>query len=188
MVKMSDIDNRRLDKLGQYAVPPTKEIDKGVNRLCQRALAEAKHQLHPLLQNIELNRLDQRREFLQTFKFALEQQIARTLVVWYPDIQAIFRYDATPNKNTEDWDGTIHLLAKVPRLSKQLKALSNKLDNGLVKCIKRWNWSRFDKSQTILDVQQVTPNELRHGTGYGAMFCAVYTVPVQVWPLDSRAG
>jgi hypothetical protein len=90
--------------------------------------------------------------------------------------------------NTGDWDGTIHLLAKVPCLSKQLKALSNKLDNGLVKCLKRLNWPRFDQCQSILEVQQVTPNELRHGTGYGAMFFAVYTVPVQVWPLESRTG
>lgn len=185
---MSDINNRRMEKLGQYDVPPAKELDQVANDLCQGCLTEAKGQLHPLLQNTELNRLDQRREFLQAFKSTLEQQIARKLAAWYPGIQVIFSYDATPINNTEDWDGTIHLLAKVPRLSKQLKVLSKKLDNSLVNCLKRWNWSRFDKCQSILEVQQVTPNELRHGTGYGAMFFAVYTVPVQVWPLDSDKG
>jgi hypothetical protein len=185
---MSDINNRRMEKLGQSNVPPTKEFDQVANDLCQSALNEAKSQLHPLLQNIELDRLDQRREFLQAFKSALEQQIARKLAAWHPAIHVIFSYDATPTKNAEDWDGSIHLLAKVPRLSKQLKALSNKLDNGLVKCLKRLNWPRFDKCQSILEVQQVTLNELSHGTGYAAMFFAVYTVPVQVWPLDSRTG
>jgi hypothetical protein len=53
-----------------------------------------------------------------------------------------------------------------------------------VKRLQQLGLPRFEKRQSILDVQQVTPNELRHGIGYGAMFCAVYTVPVRVWPQD----
>ena len=94
----------------------------------------------------------------------------------------------TPINKIEDWDGSIHLLAKVPRLSKRLKAFNIRLDSSLVKGLKRLNWSRFDECKSLLEVQQVTPNELRHGTGYGAMFYAVYNKPIQVWPLDSRAG
>jgi hypothetical protein len=68
-----------------------------------------------------------------------------------------------------------------------VKALGEKLDGSLVKYLKQLGWQRFPTQQSILEVQQVTPNELRHGVGYGAMFYAVYTAPVRVWPQDRRA-
>ena len=152
------------------------------NDLCEKALTDAKSQLHPLLQQVELDRLDQRSEFLQAFKSALEQRIARKLAAWQPAIQAVFKFDETGTGVMESWDGSIHLLVKVPRLSNALKALEKTLDKGLVKHLKQLNWSRFRKQKSILEVQQVTPNELRHGIGYGAMFSAVYNVPIKVWP------
>ncbi len=84
------------------------------------------------------------------------------------------------------WDGSIHLLAKVPRLSDTLRILGRRLDRSLVKYLRQLHWPRFQKQQSILEVQQVTLSELRHGIGYGAMFHAVYTVPVKVWPQDKR--
>lgn len=87
-------------------------------------------------------------------------------------------------ENLESWDGSIHLLVKVPRLSNTVKALGKTLDKVLVKHLKQSGLPRFAKRQSILDVQQVTPNELRHGVSYGAMFYAVYTAPVKIWPQD----
>jgi hypothetical protein len=78
------------------------------------------------------------------------------------------------------------LLAKVPRLSDTLKILGRRLDRSLMKSLTGLNWPRFQKRESILEVQQVTLNELRHGIGYGAMFSAVYTVPEKVWPKDKR--
>ena len=51
---MSNIENPRKEKMVQFDVPPLKELDQVANDLCQQALNEAKSQLHPLLQNIEL--------------------------------------------------------------------------------------------------------------------------------------
>jgi hypothetical protein len=65
--------------------------------------------------------------------------------------------------------------------------LGKKLDQSLVKYLKHLGWSRFQKRESILEIQQVTPNELRHGISYGAMFYAVYTVPVKVWPQNRWA-
>ena len=166
----------------------TKELANTVNDLCENALDDAKSQLHPLLQNIELDRLDRRAEFLQAFKNALEQRIAQKLHLWQPGIQAVFKFDETPADMRNDWDGSIHLLVKVPRLSEALKELGQRLDQTLVNCLKQLGWSRFRNRETILELQQVTLNELRHGIGYGAMFCAVYTAPVKVWPQDQRMG
>ena len=181
---MSDFKNWRREKSVEYTLPAVKDIGKGANELCERALHDAKAQLHPLLRNVEVERLAQRTDFLQAFKSALERRIARKLAAWQPGVQAVFKFDETPLENLERWDGSIHLLVKVPQVSSRVKALGKILDKVLMKHLKQLGLSRFEKRQAILDIQQVTPNELRHGIGYGAMFCAVYTVPVKVWPQD----
>ena len=163
-----------------------KDLGQAANELCEKALDDAKSRLHPLLQNNELERLAQRVEFIQAFKSSLEQRIARKLAAWQPGVEAIFQFDQTRTENRETWDGSIHLLVKVPRPSDALKSLGRKLDRSLVRYFRQLGWSRFQELQSILEVQQVTPRELRHGTGYGAMFFAVYTVPVKVWPQEKN--
>ena len=167
-------------------VPVPNDFGNVANELCEKALTAAKAQLHPLIQSAELDRLDKRTEFIQAFKLALEQSIAGKLAVWQPGVQAVFRFDEMPLENMETWDGSIHLLVKVPRLSNAIKTLGKKLDRSLMKYLKQLDWSRFQKRQSILEIQQVTPNELRHGVSYGAMFSAVYNVPVKVWPPKRR--
>ena len=184
---MGDVKHWRREGSTEHVVHAVSDFGEVANNLCEKALEDAKSQLHPLLRNTELDRLSQRGEFLQAFKSALEQRIARTLAAWHPSVQAVFRYDETWTENVESWDGSIHLLVKVPRLSNAIKALGKKLDGSLVKYLKQLGWQRFPTRQSILEVQQVTPNELRHGVGYGAMFYAVYTAPVKVWPQDRRA-
>ena len=165
-------------------VPTPKDFGQIANELCEKALNDAKDKLHPLLRDAQLDRLDERPEFVRTFKRSLEQRIARKLAAWYPGVQAVFEFDEALAQNPAAWDGSIHLLAKVPRLSDTLRILGRRLDRSLVKYLRQLNWPRFQKHQSILELQQVTLNELRHGIGYGAMFHAVYTVPVKVWPQD----
>jgi hypothetical protein len=163
-----------------------KDFGQIASDLCETALQDAKEQLHPLLRYAQLSRLEKRPEFLKAFKHALEQRIARKLAAWDPEVQAVFQFDKTQLQTPESWDGSIHLLLKVSRLSDTVKILGRRLDRCLVKYFRQLNWPRFQKQQSILDVQQVTLRELRHGVSYGAMFSAVYTVPVKVWPQDQR--
>jgi hypothetical protein len=165
-------------------VPAPLEIDLAVNELCEKALGDARGHLHPLAQNSELSRLDKRVEFIQALKSGLEQRLARRLAAWQPDVQAVFKYEETLTQSLENWDGSIHLLVKVPRLSDAIKVLGNILDDALVNALHRLGLPRFQGCQSVLDVQQITPSELRHGIGYGAMFSAVYTAPVKVWPQE----
>jgi hypothetical protein len=167
-------------------VPSPKDFGQIACDLCEKALHDAKEILHPLLRDAELNHLDERPEFIKAFKRSLEGRIARKLAAWDPSIQAVFQFDETPMQTPEAWDGSIHLLAKVPRLSETLKILGRRLDRSLVKYLKQLNWQRFQTRQSILDLQQVTLSELRHGIGYGAMFYAVHTVPVKIWPQDKK--
>lgn len=183
---MRDINQWLQQKSVPYRVPAPKDFGQIANDLCEKALEDAKEQLHPLLRDAKLDRLDERPEFLKTFKRALEQRIARKLAAWDPGVEAVFQFDETRTENPESWDGSIHLLAKVPRLSDTLRILGRRLDRSLVKYLRQLNWPRFQKRQSILEIQQVTLSELRHGIGYGAMFHAVYTVPVKVWPQEKK--
>jgi len=183
---MSDRNDPRRDT-SREPLPTATDFGQVTNDLCEKALNDAKTQLHPLLRNVEIKRLGQRNEFLQAFKTALERGIARKLVTWQPTVQAVFKFDETRIDLMERWDGSIHLLVKVPRLSDAISVLGKKLDQSLLHDLKRLGLSCFRKRQSILDVQQVTPSELRHSVSYGAMFCAVYNAPVKVWPQGRAA-
>ncbi|HXQ39211.1 MAG TPA: hypothetical protein VN843_34750 [Anaerolineales bacterium] len=183
---MSNINILRNEESVVQVVQSLKDFRQAANDLCGKALNDAKGQLHPLLRNVEVDSLDRRYEFVLAFKLALERRIAQKLAAWQPGVQAVFTFDKTWMKHPKSWDSSIHLLVKVPRLSEALKTLGRKLDRSLVKHLKQLGWSRFRTCRSILDVQQVTPNELRHGISYGAMFCAVYNIPVKVWPQNGR--
>ena len=157
---------------------------QAANDLCEKALNDARAELHPLLRSEPVHRLEQRNGFTDAFKSALEKHIAKRLALWQPSIQSVFRFDDSHATNDPSWDGKIHLLVKVPYLSNAIKSFAKNLDKYLIGYLaKQLGWSRFQRQQSILDVQQVTVNELRHGVSYGAMFSAVYSVPVKVWPL-----
>lgn len=178
-------DWRRTEPMERRVLAPA-DLGQAANDICEKSLNDAKAQLHPLLREAELYRLDQRREFIEAFKNALEARIARHLVLWQPDVQAVFRFDETPVQNAAAWDGSIHLLVKVTQLSNAVQALGKKLDQSLTRYLKHIGWTRFQKRKSILEIQQVTTNEIRHGISYGAMFYAVHTVPVKVWPREKR--
>lgn len=185
---MRDINNDRWENVIEYSIPASEELEQAAKVLCKRALNHAKSQLHPLLRYVELSRLEDRAEFLLAFKSALEKRSARKLAAWLPDVQTIFQFDETRVANIECWDGSVHLLVKISRLSNAVEVLGKQLDSGLVRYLTQVGWQRFRPYRSVLDVQQVTVSELRHAVGYGAMFCAVYTAPVQVWPRRWQVG
>jgi hypothetical protein len=179
---MNDVNDQGGQGLVESVIPTPNDFSHVADDLCEKALEDAKEQLHPLLRNTELDRLRKRSEFVQAFKLALERRIAQKMAAWQPEVQAVFKFDETWVENREYWDGSLHLLVKVPRLSNAIKMFGKKLDRSLTRYLQQLGWSRFRKRQSVLEIQQVTPNELRHGVSYGAMFSAVYNVPVKVWP------
>jgi hypothetical protein len=158
------------------------DIEQIANGICEQALNEAKAHVYPLIRNVTLDRLDLRKEFVSAFKLALERGIAEFLAVSQPGIQAVFKFDESWSESATAWDGSIHLLVKVLRLSNAVKTFGKSLDCRLVHYLRRLGWSRFQSKASILDLQQMTAMELHHRVSYGAMFCAVYSVPVKVWP------
>jgi hypothetical protein len=185
---MNSVKNGRGTISEERAIALASDLGQVANDLCEKVLNEAKGHLHPLLRSAEVQRLDQRSDFLQAFKSALEQRIARKLAAWQPGVQAVFAFDKMRMEDIQSWDGSVHLLVKVPRLSDTIKTLGKMLDRSLVKYLAQMSWSRFQDLQSILEVQQVTPNELRHGVSYGAMFYAAYTVPIKICPQNKQTS
>jgi hypothetical protein len=184
---MNDVNTWQPENAHSNAIPDAKNFTREAKQLCEKALNDAKTQLHPLLRSMDVNRLVGRKDFLQAFKSALEYRIAKRIALWQPAVQAVFKFEETRVADGTDWNSKIHLLAKVPCLSDSLKMFGKKLDTYLLGYLKQMGWSRFKEQRSILELQQVTLNELRHGVSYGAMFHAVYNVPVKVWPAK-RAG
>jgi hypothetical protein len=174
------------EKKDEPVVSLPKDLSQVADRLCVTALEDAKSQMHPLLRTADLHRLGQRVEFVKAFKLALERRVAQSLALWQPDVQAIFQFEDSWLESRNSWDGSIHLLVKVPHLSNAIKVFGRALDKSLLKYLKQIGWQRFQKRQTVLEVQQVTTEELRYGVSYGAMFHAVHSVPVKVWPQKRR--
>jgi hypothetical protein len=168
------------------ALPAANVFIRDARELCEKALNDAKVGLHPLLRSMDVNHLDERKEFVHAFRSALERRIAKRLSLWQPGVQAIFKFEETLVVDDTRWDGTIHLLAKVARISESLKVFAKKLDKNLAGYLREMGWSRFKEQRSVLDVQQVTLNELRHGVSYGAMFHAVHNRPIQVWPAKKQ--
>jgi hypothetical protein len=166
----------------ERTLPTGENVQQTTNEVCETALHDAKAQLHPLLRTTELRQLDRRNEFTRAFKLALEQRIAQKLVLWQPAVRAVFQFDESWFDNRRSWDGSIHLLLKVPSLLESIRALSRKLDTNLLNWLTRSGIPRFQERQSILEIQQVTIRELMHGVGYGAMFSAAYSIPKKVWP------
>jgi len=185
---MNESYNEHWGRSAEVPVPTADDFGQVVNEICEKALNDAKEQLHPLIRSAELTRLRKRSEFVEAFRRSLEKRIAQSLAAWQPGILAVFQFDDPWIDKHQAWDGSIHLLVKVARLSQAIKTLGKKLDHSLTACLKQLGWSHFHERQSILEVQQVTLNELRHGTSYGAMFSAIYSVPVEVWRAKRQTG
>ncbi len=179
---MINIAYRHREESIRHVAFAPKDFREATKEICEEALTDARTQLHPLLWNVEPARLEQRDQFVGAFKLALEQGIARQLASLQTDVQAIYQFDEHRIETPESWNGSLHFLVSVARPWSGMQALSRALDTNLVKSLKRLNWSRFRTRQFILEIQQATPDEIRRGLGYGAMFHAVYTKPVMVWP------
>ena len=166
----------------EFLLISPQELRQASREVCEKSLVEAKSRLHPLLHQVDVERLGQRPEFVQVFKNALENQVTQQIILRLSYVKAVYRFDNSRARNMVGWDNTIHLLVLVPQLMSSIQKLGPKLDQEIRQQLKNLNWSRFQLSTSIVEIQQVTPSEIRHGICYGAMFASFYAGPVQIWP------
>ena len=80
-----------------------------------------------------------------TFRVVTNMLIARKLATWQTRVQSVFRFDQTRRPPGIPWDGSIHLLAKVPRVSKTIQAWGQTLNKSLLLCFRALGWSCFQE-------------------------------------------
>ena len=166
----------------KYLIQDQNRVKEGVKELCEKALACAKNELHPLLQHADLDRLDQRADFLQAFRKAIEIEMAQKITLWVPCTKIVYRFDTTYSSRVEKWDNIIHLLLVVPQILPSLNNFGKKFDYEMVQHLTALGWTRFQYSKTVVEILQVTLNEIHHGVSYGGMFFSANSVPAQIWP------
>jgi hypothetical protein len=101
---MKDFNQWLQQKPGEHQVPAPKDFAQIASALCENALKDAKEQLHPLLRDAQLDRLDERPEFVKTFKRALEQRIARKLAAWQPGIRVSKLFSSSMRRGRKNPD------------------------------------------------------------------------------------
>jgi hypothetical protein len=172
----------------EFLLTSPEELRQTSEKVCEKTLVEAKSHLHPLLHQVDLEQLGQRPEFVQAFRNALENQVTQQVILRLPCAKAVYRFDNTRTSNVTGWDNSIHLLVLVPQLISSIQKLGPKLDQQVRQRLSGLNWSRFQWSTSVVEIQQVTPREIRHGICYGAMFASFYAAPTQIWPDLQTAG
>ena len=98
---MRDIDQWLQGKPVEHQVPAPKDFVQIANDLCEKALKDAKEQLHPLLRNAQLDRLNERPEFVKSFKRAWNGELRENLP---PGIRASRRSSSSMKRAWKPWN------------------------------------------------------------------------------------
>ncbi len=155
------------------------------------AVESARNVLHPLLRHLEVRVLGRRPEFVSTFYEALAIAVSRALARMDSHLLAVFRFsspgETDPSTNVPHPGVPLHLLAITDEIEASQRLPLAGLDRALCSSLCRLGWSRFAGSARLLDINLLTPRELRRGVGYAGLFSAFYSFPHRVW-LRGRAG
>jgi hypothetical protein len=114
--------------------------------------------------------------FLPAFKLALAASVACTLGEHDAQVRAVYAYDSA--------DALLHLLVIVGRPSAALTMFVASLDRALAASLDELSLAVGHRRVSVLDVNLITPKEVRLGIGPAALLSAVYHPPLAVWSRD----
>lgn len=121
----------------------------------------------------QLGTMIQRPDFAGPFRCALAIELAKLIGADNPDVSTIFSYDlAEPN---------LHLIALVSRPTHGHSAYIRALDHALCERMQELRVPDCSGRSGMLDVQFVTPKDVRLGIGVTGLLSAVRTAPVRIW-------
>ena len=156
------------------------------------AVESARSSLHPLLRHLEVALLGRRPDFVSTFYESLAVSVSRALSRMDSHLLAVFRFsspgEADPATNVPHPGMPLHLLAITDDLGATQRLPLIGLDRALQSNLRQLGWPRFAGSGNtrFLDINLLTPRELRRGVGYAGLFSAFYSFPHRIW-LRTRA-
>jgi hypothetical protein len=171
---------------GTLSTGPVTHSDNIAKRICHQALLETYDKLVPVEQELSLERLLQRRALFQSFKYSLAKGVAETLVTKDKRVRTVYMFEpsANPDAETEEdlpLEATIHLLVVVETTSAALEALIASLDRGLAQCMRELPSPLLADRRSILDVNLVTEEAVKHKTGYANLLSSVFAPPLKLW-------
>lgn len=155
-------------------------------QLCADALARARQKMALTQREEELKNLLALPAFIDAFVHALGTGIAGALAENDQSVQAVYAYDPSLNPDSESGDAlppseTVHLLVRVTRPSAALEAFTASLDQALTAQLRALPSPKFAQRTSVLDINLLTEEDVRLGTGYAALLSSVFAPPIQVW-------
>lgn len=176
----------QVDIAGAFSTGPVTHVDNIAKRICHQALLETYDKLVPVEQELSLERLFQRRALFQSFKYSLAKGVAETLVTNDKRVRTVYVFEPSANPDAEaeedlPLEATIHLLVVVETTSAALEALIASLDRGLVQCVQALPSPLLADRRSILDVNVVTEEAVRHKTGSANLLSSIFAPPLKLW-------
>lgn len=176
-------------RTGQLPTERVGSLKETMGTMRNNVINHARMKMPLPLQNEELSRLFERRDFIQYFRHALAHEIALVLGTYDQHVQAVYLFDESinPDAETEDYlpqvDLTIHLLLKVTSNSAALGAFITSLDRALTEELREMPGS-FAGYTSFLDVIPITEQAIQERRGYAALLSSIYARPLKVWPRE----
>ena len=120
------------------------------------------------------------------FKYGLAMGVSNALAANDPNVQAIYAYDPSTNADSETEeeitpDATVHLLVQVTMPSAALQAFIASLDRALLASLKDLPSPRFAQRESVLNVNLITEDDIRHGANFAGLLSGVFAPPLKIW-------
>ena len=112
--------------------------------------------------------------------------VSNALAANDPNVQAIYAYDPSTNADSETEeeitpDATVHLLVQVTMPSAALQAFIASLDRALLASLKDLPSPRFAQRESVLNVNLITEDDIRHGANFAGLLSGVFAPPLKIW-------
>jgi hypothetical protein len=174
-------------ELEDWQLSPLSETAKAI---CDKAFNLARAKLPLWQQEIELDELLQRHDFVGYFKHAMSMEVAQVIAAYDRHALALYLFEesANPDAQTEEYpaniDLTIHLLTLVTSASAALEAFVTSLDRALVENLHKLPLPAYAGRTSILDVIPVTQRDVQNRRGYASLLSSFYARPIKLWERD----
>jgi len=163
------------------------ELAEVAEKIRDDALVSAKSKLPPILQGQNLEELFQDTYFFCYFKHGLVESVCQTLCDYDEKIMESYCFDPNANPDCQSGeeilvDGTLNIILVVESKTAGLDALTASLNRSLTQALKELPIPMLKSYDSILNIIQVTQDDVENRKGYAALISSIYVKALKVWP------
>jgi hypothetical protein len=163
------------------------ELAEVAEKIRDNALDFAKMKLPPVKRDQNLEELFQQRNFTCDFKHGLVEGVCETIGEYDGKVLESYCFDPDANPDCQSGDeipldGTINIILVVESKTAGLDALITSLDRGLTQALKELPIPSLVSYDSVLNIIQVTQNDVEKRKGYAALLSSLYVRALKVWP------